>query len=120
MNVSAFYLVLVWLGVMLLLGNFACIPLILAPKSLRQPFLQAMISGTFRLFLAGSAVLGVMSLDLKALDQLNGRRGIVLVANHPSMIDVFLVISRVRGAFCLMKASLMGNAFLALGAYLAG
>jgi len=117
---TVFYLVLLWLGAMLLLGNLACIPLIMAPRSLREPFLQGMISGTFRLFLAGCAAGGIMRLDLSAIDQVNQQRGLVLVANHPSMIDVFLVISRVRRAVCLMKDSLTANVFLALGARLAG
>jgi 1-acyl-sn-glycerol-3-phosphate acyltransferase len=115
-----FYLVLLWLGAMLLLGNLACILLIPAPRSLREPFLQRMISGTFRLFLAGCAAGGIMRLDLSAIDTVNRQRGLVLVANHPSMIDVFLIISRVRQGVCLMKDSLTANVFLALGARLAG
>lgn len=117
---TVFYLVLLWLGAMLLLGNLACILLIPAPRSLREPFLQGMISRTFRLFLAGCSAGGIMRLDLSALDKVNQQKGLVLVANHPSMIDVFLVISRVRHGVCLMKDSLTANVFLALGARLAG
>lgn len=120
LRTAVFYLVLLWLGSMLLLGNLACTLLFFAPKSLRQPFLQRRISATFRLFLAGCELGGIMELDLKALDRLNGQQGVVLVANHPSMIDVFLILSRVRRGICLMKASLTANAFLATGAYLAG
>ncbi|HEY1392657.1 MAG TPA: lysophospholipid acyltransferase family protein, partial [Methylibium sp.] len=119
-----FYLMLLWLGAMLLLGNLACLPLLAAPRSWREPLVQRLISATFRLFLHGSSACGLMRLDLTALDRLNQDReagtGLLLVANHPSMIDVFLVISRVRHAICLMKASLGLNVFLAVGAYLAG
>jgi 1-acyl-sn-glycerol-3-phosphate acyltransferase len=115
-----FYAMLAWLGSMLLLGNVACLPLILLPRHRRQPFLQRCISGTFRLFLAGCARCGLMRLDLDALDALSKERGLVVVANHPSMIDVFLVVSRLPQAICLMKSSLSGNLFLAAGAYLAG
>lgn len=115
-----FYLMLLWLGAMLLLGNIACLPLVLAPRAVREPFLQGCISRTFGLFLSGCARCGLMTLDLSALDALNGQQGLVLVANHPSMIDVFLVISRVRRGICLMKSNLMGNLFLAAGAWLAG
>ena len=116
----SFYIMLLWLGAMLLIGNVACMPLLLVPRHIREPFMQGRISATFRLFLAGCDVFGIMRFDLHALDQLNGRHGLVIVANHPSMIDVFLVISRVRGAICLMKASITANMFLAMGAYLAG
>lgn len=120
LKTAVFYLVLLWLGGMLLLGNIACVLLFVVPKSVRQPFLQGRISATFRLFLAGCELGGIMRLDLKTLDQLNAQHGTVLVANHPSMIDVFLILSRVRRGVCLMKASLTTNAFLATGAYLAG
>lgn len=115
-----FYVMLLWLGAMLLLGNVACLLLLPVPRAPRQAFLQARISGTFRLFLAGCARCGLMQLDLHALDALAAQRGVVVAANHPSMIDVFLVVSRLPQAICLMKSSLSGNLFLAVGAYLAG
>ena len=79
-----------------------------------------MLFRSFQLFLQGCSTCGLMRLELDALDKLAHDRGVVLVANHPSMIDVFLVVSRLPQVICLMKASLMGNAFLAAGAYLAG
>ena len=116
-----FYLMLLWLGAMLLLGNAACVPLVLAPRRWREPLLQRLISAVFRIFLAGCEACGLMRLDLRALDALDGERGgLLLVANHPSMIDVFLVVSRLRRVLCLMKASVAANAFLAVGARLAG
>lgn len=119
-QILLFYCMLLWLGLMLLGGNLLCLPLVVVPRSLREPRVQAGISRLFQLFLSGAARCGLMRLDLDALDALNGKRRIVLVANHPSMIDVFLVISRVRHAICLMKSSLRSNAFLAVGAYMAG
>ncbi|MCO5976022.1 lysophospholipid acyltransferase family protein [Ideonella oryzae] len=116
-----FYLLLLWLGGMLLAGNLLCLPLVAMPARLRQPLMQRLISAVFRLFLSGCTACGLMQLDLAALDELNARRGgLLIVANHPSMIDVFLILSRVREALCLMKADLVTNAFLAIGALLAG
>jgi 1-acyl-sn-glycerol-3-phosphate acyltransferase len=119
-EVVLFAAMLLWLGAMLLIGNLVCLPLIVLPRALRQPLVQAAISTTLALFLAGAARCGLMRLDLSALDALNQERGLLLAANHPSMIDVFLVISRVRRAACLMKASIGFNVFLAVGAYLGG
>ncbi len=119
-QLGLFYLLLLWLGAMLLLGNAACLPLLLTPRSFRQPLVQRLISAVFRLFLSGASRCGLMRLDLKALDALNGQQRMVLVANHPSMIDVFLVISRVRQALCIMKAGIGSNIFFGAGAYLAG
>jgi 1-acyl-sn-glycerol-3-phosphate acyltransferase len=61
-----------------------------------------------------------MQLDLRQLDRLGGRRRTVLIANHPSMIDAFLIFSRLPHVVCLMKASISSNLFLGAGAYLAG
>lgn len=120
-QVLLFYLLLLWLGGMLLAGNLFCLPLALVPARVRQPLMQRLISALFRLFLAGCTRCGLMRLDLTALDELNQRPGgMLILANHPSMIDVFLVLSRVREALCLMKADLVTNAFLAIGAQLAG
>jgi 1-acyl-sn-glycerol-3-phosphate acyltransferase len=119
-QVALFAAMLLWLGAMLLVGNLACLPLALLPRSVRQPLVQTCISRTLALFLAGCSACGLMRLDLAALDVLNEERGLLLAANHPSMIDVFLVISRVKRAACLMKASIGFNLFLAVGAWLGG
>jgi 1-acyl-sn-glycerol-3-phosphate acyltransferase len=119
-QVVLFAAMLLWLGMMLLVGNLACLPLAVLPRAKRQPLVQGWISTTLAIFLAGASRCGLMRLDLSALDALNAERGLVLAANHPSMIDVFLVVSRVRRAACLMKASLGFNVFLAVGAWLGG
>lgn len=119
-QVGLFYLMLLWLGAMLLLANIGLLPLLAAPRALREPLVQRSISGLFRLFLGGASRCGLMRLDLRALDALNEQPKMLMVANHPSMIDVFLVVSRVRRAVCIMKASIATNLFFGLGAYLAG
>ncbi|WP_246211114.1 lysophospholipid acyltransferase family protein [Vogesella oryzae] len=111
---------LCWLGGMLLLGNILVLPLLLAPRRWRQPLVQWAISAVCRCFLAGAQASGLMQLDLRALDRLAGRKQLLLVPNHPSMIDAFLVLSRIPHAVCLMKASISSNMFLGAGAYLAG
>lgn len=115
-----FYLMLLWLGAMLLAGNLGLLPLLVAPRSVREPLAQQLISGLFRLFLWGAQRCGLMHLDLNALDGLNQRDPLLLVANHPSMIDVFLIVSRVRRTVCLMKASISVNLLLGVGAHVAG
>jgi len=119
-QLGLFYLMLLWLGLMLLAGNAAVLPLLATPRSFREPLVQGLISRVFRVFLTGAERSGLMQLDLKQLDALNHQSGLILVANHPSMIDVFLVISRVRRAACLMKASIGSNLLFGAGAYLAG
>lgn len=119
-KILLFYALLIWLGSMLLAGNIAALPLIIAPRRLREPVVQWGISIICRIFLAGMSLVGAAKMDLSSLDQLNGQRGIVLAPNHPSMIDVVLILSRVPRTVCLMKASISSNLFLGIGAHLAG
>lgn len=119
-QVALFYLMLLWLGGMLLSGNILVLLLLPVPRSWRQKWVRQGIGAVCRCFLAGVQGCGLMRLDLRALDKLNGRRRLLLVANHPSMLDAFLVLSRIPGTVCLMKASIGSNLFLGAGAYLAG
>ncbi|HSV45202.1 MAG TPA: lysophospholipid acyltransferase family protein, partial [Ramlibacter sp.] len=45
--------------------------------------------------------------------------GLIIVANHPSMLDALLLVARLPRAACIMKASLQRNIFLGAGARLA-
>ena len=58
--------------------------------------------------------------DLKALDELAHRPGpMILVANHPSLLDAVLLVSHLPNAVCIMKGLLMHNLFLGAGARMA-
>jgi len=57
--------------------------------------------------------------DLAELDQLRGEGPLILAANHPSLLDAVLVVSRLPNAVCVMKASLMDNILFGAAARLA-
>ena len=60
-----------------------------------------------------------MSIDYTELDVLRADAGLIIAANHPSMLDALLVVARVPRGICIMRASLMRNPFLGAGARLA-
>ena len=74
----------------------------------------------FRWALWVMRITGVLRVDFTALDALRGERGLVVAANHPSMLDAVLLISRLPRVVCITKASLWDNAFLGPGIRLAG
>ena len=116
----AFYGCLALLGVLLLGGcALSSVLSLVLPRRRRRSTGRALISGCFRLFLALSGSLGLMRLDLSALDTLNDEHGLIVAPNHPSMLDAALVASRVRCTGCIMKAELWDNPFLGAGARLA-
>ncbi len=73
----------------------------------------------FRAYLAVMEAVGALRLDLSALDRLRDTAPLIVAPNHPSLIDAVLVVSRLPDAFCVMKASLLGNFLLAPAARLA-
>lgn len=80
---------------------------------------RAAISRVYRTFWTTANALGLMKMDASALDPLRQERRLVVVANHPSMLDALILIARLPRSVCVMKASLMRNAFLGPGARLA-
>lgn|SRR5574340_606686 len=63
---------------------------------------------------------GIVKCDLSALDALSGDEVIVIAPNHPSLIDVILVGSRLSNIVCIMKADIQDNILFGGGARLAG
>ncbi|HMW18100.1 MAG TPA: lysophospholipid acyltransferase family protein [Accumulibacter sp.] len=57
--------------------------------------------------------------DLAELDGLRDDGPLILVANHPSLLDAVLILSRVPNTVCVMKAALMDNLLLGAAARLA-
>ena len=115
-----FYVLLLHLGAMSLTWNLVC--LMLYPFLPRQQGLvigRAAISSVYRGFWAFAQWLGLMRIDYSALDVLGRDAGLIIAANHPSMLDALLVIARVPRGICIMRASLMRNPFLGAGARLA-
>jgi 1-acyl-sn-glycerol-3-phosphate acyltransferase len=78
------------------------------------------ISTGFRFSLWVMRATGVLRADLRALDALRGQGGIVIAANHPTMLDAVLLISRLPRVVCITKAALWDNLFLGGGIRLAG
>jgi len=80
---------------------------------------QWIIMTTFRTNLAYLRATGRFHFDLDALDALRADSGLVIAPNHPALLDVLLVASRLPRVTCIMKAELWDNVLLGGGARLA-
>jgi 1-acyl-sn-glycerol-3-phosphate acyltransferase len=80
---------------------------------------RAMIAYGYRSFWRLAAFSRMIRLDAEVLDALRDERGLIVVANHPSMLDAVMLVSRLPRSACIMKASLLRNPFLGPGARLA-
>ena len=119
-HASIYFVLLVHLGAMSLTWNLVCVAL--------YPFLsrdrglvvgRAAISSVYRGFWTCAQWFGLLRLDSNALDALGRDAGLIIAANHPSMLDALLIVARIPRGICIMRASLMSNPFLGAGARLA-
>jgi 1-acyl-sn-glycerol-3-phosphate acyltransferase len=80
---------------------------------------RAVIAYSYRAAWYVATSFGLLELDSSVLDRFRDEQGLIIVANHPSMLDALIVVARLPRSACIMKASLMRNVFLGSGARLA-
>lgn len=111
---------LVMLGLMSIVWNLVALPLYpLLPRATGQRVGRAGIAFGYRIFWAAARASGLLRMDAQALRPMADERGLVIVANHPSLLDALMLVAQLPRSFCVMKASLMRNPFLGPGALLA-
>lgn len=73
---------------------------------------QHLVHLLFRFFVWMMSRLGVLTFSVNGAEQLVNARGAVVLANHPSLLDVVLLISVMPRANCVVKDSLRQNPFM--------
>jgi 1-acyl-sn-glycerol-3-phosphate acyltransferase len=71
------------------------------------------ISKLFGLLLGLLRTAGVMRLETSGLERLREASAVLVLANHPSYIDVAVLLSAMPGATCVVKTDLWRNPFFA-------
>jgi len=95
-------------GLVLGLLVFPLLGLLVRPAPRRRHMARALVGCLFRCFVAEMRLLGLLTVQLEGLERLQ-RRGLLVLANHPSLIDVVFLIGWVPDAHCVVKASLRDN-----------
>lgn len=99
-------------GLLLTLTVFPFIRLTTRDPARRRTRTQRAIQRSFRIFIGQMCRLGVMSVELHNADRLSAADGHLVLANHPTLIDVVLMISLMPRADCVVKDALWHNRFL--------
>lgn len=73
---------------------------------------QALIRASFQVFILMLRAFGVIRLEVTNPDRLARCRGHIIVANHPTLLDIVLIMSLVPHAQCVVKHQLWRNPFL--------
>jgi len=97
-------------GVLLRIVVFPLLALWPGDAAARRRRARAAINLAMRAHVAFMHTTGVLSLEVHHAERL-GRAGQLVIANHPSLIDVVGLIALIRDANCVVKQSLFDNPF---------
>lgn len=95
-------------GVLLRVLVFPLLSLLPGDTLRRRSRARAVVSWTFRVFVQFMYRTGVLTYEVEGAERL-GRPGQMVIANHPSLIDVVVLIAFIRDANCVVKQSLWEN-----------
>jgi 1-acyl-sn-glycerol-3-phosphate acyltransferase len=99
-------------GLLLSITVFPLIRLIVADPNRQNILTQAVIHSSFRLFVWTMQACGVLHLSVIGAEKLAATGNCLIIANHPCLIDVVLIISLLKKTGCIVKQSLWLNPFL--------
>lgn len=96
----------------LLLG-FVALPLLGAfvDEARAQRRCREAIHLGFRLFMGWVAFVGLLRCEVQGASRLRNAQGTLVVANHPSLIDVIVLVSHLPNAYCVVKEAVWRNPF---------
>ena len=99
-------------GLLLSLFYFPLIYLLPISKINKKQINQRGIHFSCRIFIGIMRFLGVLNLTLTHTERLKNKENQLVIANHPSLIDVVLLITQMKQADSIVKEALYHNFFL--------
>ena len=78
----------------------------------RQATARSVIGRAFGTFVAGGKVLGAFEVNIDGLENYDPDHSQLILANHPTLIDVVILISLFPQVDCVVKEAVMRNPFM--------
>ena len=100
-------------GLFMALFYFPLINLFVWNAKKREAICQWSVHAAWRLYIDIMRGLGVLTYEIHGEDILREARGAVVVANHPSLIDVVMLMSFMRRTRAVVKKGVWKNPFMA-------
>ncbi|QDQ27802.1 1-acyl-sn-glycerol-3-phosphate acyltransferase [Chitinimonas arctica] len=97
-------------GLVLRLVALPLLHLAFRPPREEARLARLLVHHTCRAFIGWMRLLGILRYQIRGAEKLR-RPGLLIIANHPTLIDVIFLLSLVRDADCVVKAALAGNPF---------
>jgi 1-acyl-sn-glycerol-3-phosphate acyltransferase len=97
-------------------GSFTVFPalrLLSRDPGLRERRVRWMICRYFGMMVALLRATGVMRLETQGLERLQRAGGVLVLANHPSLLDVVVLLSAMPRATCVVKEAWWSSPFIA-------
>jgi 1-acyl-sn-glycerol-3-phosphate acyltransferase len=109
------------LGLMSLVVTLLAFPIrALLPRVMSKRIGRRLVTQMTRRYLSFLVLMGACRFDLSELDGLRDEPAMIIAPNHPCLLDAVMILSRLPGAACIMKAELVNSVFFGAGARLAG
>ena len=86
--------------------------LILCPKPVQKRLISSTIHYLWKFFVWLMCCLKLIDIKIRNKQEIKKLRGKIIVANHPSLIDVVILVSKIPRSICIVKGDLFKNFFI--------
>ncbi|WP_158091222.1 lysophospholipid acyltransferase family protein [Thalassospira mesophila] len=100
-------------AVLLALTLFPLLMVVLQNRAKRRNAAQFVICRGFRLFCFILDITGVASVQIEGREKLLAAKGKLIIANHPTLLDVVIILAQMDRCQCVVKHQLFRNPFMA-------
>jgi len=99
-------------GLFLALVVFPLINLLIRDRDRRAKFAQDTVHAVWRLYVRILVWTGGVSYEVHGAELLRADRGTLVIANHPSLLDIVFIMSLMERTQCVVKAGVWRNPFM--------
>lgn len=101
-------------GSLLAMTVFPVIALVTRDRERRRLRIQRVLHRSFQLYCAAIHVMKVADVRMEGRERLKDLKGAMVIANHPSLLDVVMIMAAIPNIQCVVKGGLWKNPFFRL------